>query len=175
MESLLLGPAGPLLVFAARLIDVPLATVRTILMARGTRGWVPFIAFFESLSWLLVVSSVIAVIDRGPWMVLAYALGFAAGNHVGMVVEGRLGMGLVSTIILTRSGVEIADALRERGFGATEFLGQGREGRMEMVLSVVRRKRTSELEGIAHGWDPEAVIVLGETRALRNGVLQRRR
>lgn len=175
METLLLGPAGPLLVFAARLIDVPLATIRTILMARGTRGWVPLIAFFESLSWLLVVSSVIAVIDQSPWMVLAYALGFAAGNQVGMMVEGRMGLGLVSTLVLTRSGVEIADALRERGFGATEFLGQGREGRMEMVMSVVRRRRATEVERVAHEWDREAVIVVGETRALRNGVLQRRR
>ncbi|MDT8367915.1 MAG: DUF5698 domain-containing protein [Longimicrobiales bacterium] len=175
MEALLMGPIGPLLVFSARLIDVPLATVRTILMARGTRGWVPLIAFFESLSWLLVVSSVISVLDTSPWMVLAYALGFAAGNHVGMIVEGKLGMGLLSTFILTRSGIEVADALRDQGFGATEFLGQGREGRMEMVISVVRRKRLTELEGVAHTWDPEAVIVVGETRALRNGVLQRRR
>jgi len=175
MEALLLSPFGPLVVFAARLIDVPLATVRTILMARGTRGWVPLIAFFESLSWILVVSGTIAVIDRSPWMILAYAAGFAAGNHVGMIVEGKLGMGLVSALVLTRSGIEIADALRERGFGATEFLGQGRDGRMEVVLSVVRRKRAMELEQLAHAWDPEAVIVVGETRALRNGVLYRRR
>lgn len=175
LETIFLGPIGPLLIFGARLIDVPLATVRTILMARGTRGWVPLIAFFESLSWLIVVSSVIAVVDESPWLMLAYALGFAAGNHVGMLVEGKLGMGVLSTFILSRSGVEIADALRERGFGATEFLGQGREGRTEMVMSVVRRRRVTELEELTHAWDPDAVIVVGETRAFRNGVLHRRR
>lgn len=173
--ELLLGPLGPIIVFLARLIDVPLATVRTILMSRGSRWPVALIAFFESLAWLIVVSAVISVVGSSPWLMIAYAAGFSAGNFAGMTLERALGLGVVSVFVLSRSGVEVADALRGRGFGATEFLGQGRDGRVEMVMSVMGRRRAVEAEHLIHAWDPDAVVVATQTAGVRNGVVLTRR
>jgi uncharacterized protein YebE (UPF0316 family) len=173
--EILTGPVGPLVVFLARLIDVPLATVRTILMSRGSRWPVALIAFFESLAWLIVVSAVIGVVDSSMWLMVGYAAGFAAGNFAGMTLERALGLGVVSVFILSRSGVEVADALRERGFGATEFLGQGRDGRVEMVMSVMGRRRAVEAEHLIHTWDPGAVVVAAQTAGVRNGIVLKRR
>ena len=173
--DLLLGPTGPLIVFVARLIDVPLATIRTILMSRGQRAPVVFIAFFESLAWLIVVSAVIAVVDSSRWMMVAYAGGFAAGNFVGMTIERRLGLGVVSVFVLTRVGVEVAGALREAGYGVTEFVGQGRDGRVEMVMSVMGRRRAVDAERLIHSWDPGALVVATPTAGVRNGVVLKRK
>ena len=175
MLELLTGPFGPLLVFVARLIDVPLATVRTILISRGDRWTVTLIAFFESLAWLVVVSAVIAVVGSSPWLMVAYAGGFAAGNYAGMTLERRLGLGVVSVFVLTRSGVEVAEALRDEGFGATEFVGAGRDGRTEMVMSVMGRRRAADAERIIHTWDPDAVVVATQTAGVRNGVVSKRK
>ena len=173
--DILLGPAGPLIVFLARLVDVPLATIRTILMSRGNRVLVSLLAFVESLAWLVVVSAVISVVDSSPWLMVAYAAGFAAGNFAGMTLERALGLGVVSVFVLSRSGVEVATALREAGYGVTEFIGQGRDGRVEMVMSVMGRRRAQDAERLIHGWDPQAVVVAAQTAGVRNGVVLKRR
>jgi len=48
----------PTLIFAARLLDVSLATMRHILIFRGHRRIVPAIAFVEVLVWLLAITQV---------------------------------------------------------------------------------------------------------------------
>jgi hypothetical protein len=45
----------PLLIFFARITDVTLGTMRIILVSRGRRSVVPFLAFFEVLIWLVAI------------------------------------------------------------------------------------------------------------------------
>lgn len=171
IDALFAGPYGPLVIFLVRITDVSMATMRMLLTMRGARVAVPLIGFFESLLWVLAVGSAIRNLDSG-WHVLGYSGGFAAGNVVGLWLEERLAVGLASVQVMARTGgVELAEALREVGFGVTEFLGQGREGRVEVVHTVVRRRQLDDVLRIVDRWGPDAFVSVEEPRTIRRGWL----
>lgn len=163
------GPFGPLLIFTLRIFDVSLATSRLLLSVRGDRVVVPIIGFFESLIWLTAVGAAVGSLNS-PIHVLAYAGGFAMGNVVGLWVEEKMALGLSTVRIISRhGGVELADALRENGFGVTEFAGHGREGMVEVVYTVVRRRQVKKVLAHVSVWDPDAFVTVESPKEIRRG------
>ena len=129
----------------------------------------PIIGFFEVLVWVFAAGSAIRFLDS-PLHVIGYAGGFATGNVVGLWVEEKLALGLATVrIISSHGGVELADALREKGFGVTEFSGQGREGPVEVVYTVARRAQVREIFRVVDVWDPDAFVTVEEPRAIHRG------
>jgi uncharacterized protein YebE (UPF0316 family) len=127
------------------------------------------IGFFEVLIWIFAVGNAIRHLDSA-WHLLGYAGGFAAGNVVGMWIEEKLAIGLATIRVISRhSGVELADALRAYGFGATEFAGHGREGRVEVVHTVVQRRDIPKVIVEVDRWDPDAFVTIEEPRHIRRG------
>ena len=169
LGELFSGPFGPLLIFTLRIFDVSLATSRLLLSVRGDRVVVPIIGFFESLIWLTAVGAAVQSLSS-PIHLLAYAGGFATGNVVGLWVEEKMALGLSTVRIISRhGGVELAEALRESGFGVTEFAGHGREGMVEVVYTACRRRQVPKvLEQVAL-WDPDAFVTVESPKEIRRG------
>jgi uncharacterized protein YebE (UPF0316 family) len=95
--------------------------------------------------------------------ILGYAAGFATGTMVGMTIERLLAYGLSQVRIVSQhGGVEIAEALRERGYGVTEVPGYGRDGGVEIVHSVVQRQHLADVVKIVDQWDDKAFDTLEE-------------
>ena len=176
MEELLASNWGPLVIFCLRIGDVSLATVRMLLAVRGMKYVAPFIGFFEVLIWVLAVSTVIRHLDS-PMHLIGYAAGFSTGTLVGVLIEERIAFGLATVRVVSRiGGVELAEALRDRGFGVTEYAGQGREGKVEVVDAVLRRRDLPTVLREVDNWDPDAFVTIQEPKAIRRGwLLQKRR
>lgn len=176
IETVFAGPWGPLVIFGLRIVDVSLATTRMLLAVRGQRVLVPVIGFFEVLVWLFAAGSAIQYLDS-PLHVIGYAAGFAAGNMVGLWVEEKLALGLATVrVISEHGGVEAADALREEGFGVTEFAGQGRHGTVEVVYTVARRSQVKRIISLVNEWAPDSFVTVEEPRSIQRGwLLQKRR
>lgn len=176
MEALLASAWGPLVIFCLRIVDVSLATLRMLLSVRGFKLVAPVIGFFEVLIWVLAVGTVIRHLDSVLHLI-GYAGGFATGTLVGLMLEERLAFGMATVRVVSRyGGVELAEALRERGFGVTEFAGQGREGKVEVVDAVLRRRDLAAVLREVDFWDPDAFVTIQEPRAIRRGwLLQKRR
>jgi uncharacterized protein YebE (UPF0316 family) len=64
--------------------------------------------------------------------------------------------------------------LRQRGYGVTEFGGHGRDGRVEIINSVVQRQDLSDVIKIVDEWDPAAFVTVEEPKFLRGGSVARR-
>jgi len=172
LDSIFAGPWGPLLIFSLRICDVSLALLRTLLAVRNVRIAVPIIGFFEVLIWIFAVGAAIRNLNS-PWHLLGYAGGFAMGNVVGMWIEGKLAFGMAIVRIMSKhGGVEVAEALREKGFGVTEFAGHGRDGRVEIVDTVIKRRHIPEVLAVVDYWDPGAFVLVEEPRLIRHGWLQ---
>lgn len=172
LESLFAGPWGPIVIFTLRIFDVSLSTMRILLAVRGHKMVVPLIGFFEVLIWVFAVGNAIRFLDSG-WHVLGYAGGFATGSIVGLLIEESLAIGFASVRVVSRhAGVEMADALRAAGFGVTEFGAQGRDGRVEVIFTVCRRRDTPRVLAVAERWDPQAFITVEEPRDIRWGWMQ---
>lgn len=166
----LIGSAwGPIFIFLFRIADVSCDTMRVILAVRGKRVIAAILGFFQALIWILAVGTVIKHLDSVPH-VIAYAAGFGMGTFVGVTIENAVAYGLATVRIVSAvGGVEIASALRDAGFGATEFPGYGREGKVEIVNTVVRRSEIDKVLGIVEKWDTKAFVTVEEPRVLKGG------
>lgn len=172
LDALFAGPYGPLVIFCLRIVDVSMSTIRILLAVRGYKVIVPILGFFEVLVWMFAVGNAIRFLDSG-WHLLGYAGGFATGNVVGMLIEERLAIGFATIrIVSTHAGVEMADALRNIGFGVTEFGGQGRDGRVEVVYTVCMRRDIERVVDEVERWDDHAFITVEEPRDIRWGWMQ---
>jgi uncharacterized protein YebE (UPF0316 family) len=167
-------PWGPLVILGLRIVDVSLDTMRVLSAVRGQRWVAAGLGFFQALIWIVVVGNAIRYIDS-VWHVLGYAAGFAAGTLVGVSIEQALAYGLATIRVVSRDGgTEIAEALRERGYGVTEIGGQGRDGQVAILNSVVQRQDLEEVMRIVDRWDPSAFVTVEEPKLLRGGSVARR-
>ncbi len=130
-----------LFIFFARICDVSIGTVRTIMTIQG-RTIISFIlALFEITIWVLVASTVINQVKEKPILVVFYAFGYATGNVVGIMVERKLAFGIIILKLITRkAGQEIADFLRQKGQPVTIFIGEGMKGPVSELYIACRRR-----------------------------------
>ncbi len=171
MEALLLSSFGPLLIFFMRIGDVSLATVRMLMIMRNAKLWAPLVGFLEVLIWIVAAGAAIRHL-HSPWHVLGYAGGFAAGNWVGLMLEERLALGIASVQVFTRAqGRELADALRVLGLGVTELSGHGKDGPVELVYSVVKRKDMPTVLKMVKDLAPNAFVSVEAPTAIQHGWL----
>ncbi|RDY26616.1 DUF2179 domain-containing protein [Romboutsia weinsteinii] len=164
---------GYLLIFLAKCADVSLATIRTIFVVKGMKKMAFFIGIFEIIIYLTAMNYVLS--DMGnPLKIMSYALGFATGNVVGITLESKLAIGLITAQVFTSKQVEeFADFLRDHGFGVTVIEGRGREGIKYIMQIVLDRKKLIRFEKTALDYDPNAFITVSETRTVRGGYFGR--
>jgi uncharacterized protein YebE (UPF0316 family) len=93
----------PILIFLARICDVSLGTVRLIFVSRGYKHLAPLVGFFEVLIWIIAISQILGHLST-PTCYLGYAAGYAAGNHVGIVLAETLFLGVVLMRVITQKG-----------------------------------------------------------------------
>jgi uncharacterized protein YebE (UPF0316 family) len=160
---------GALLIFCLRLIDVSIGTVRILMAMRGRRLLAGLMGFVEVTIFLVAISQVVTNIGNW-WNVIGYAGGFAMGTIVGITIENKLAIGLAEVDIISMGrGTEIAEALRDDGYGATEFLGAGHQNMVDMVRAVVRRKEVPLVIARAGAVDDEAFITVHDTQRAYRG------
>lgn len=173
METLFALPYGPVLIFALRIVDVSLGTVRLMITVRGHRGWAALAGFLEVLIWIVAVGSALQHLDSA-YHVVAYAGGFATGNYVGIVLENALALGtvVVRAIIPNEDGGTTAQELRREGYTVTEVDGRGRDGPVDVLnIVVARRYAPSVIEAIEQQ-GPRSFITVEELRTTDRGSLR---
>jgi uncharacterized protein YebE (UPF0316 family) len=154
-----------ILIFLARICDVSLGTVRTIVTVQGRGAIAFFLGIFEILIWITVVSTVVQRVPDQPILAVFYALGFATGNMVGIAVERKIGLGFMALRVFTRtSGKPIADRLRTIGQPVTVFHGEGMQGPVAELYIACRRRDIGKLLEIVTAEDPEAFYIMETAR-----------
>lgn len=160
---------GGLFVFAMRLADMSLDTLRMLFVIRGRKLLAGGIGAIQAAVFILAVSAVLKG-ELTVYNVSGYALGFGAGIIVGMVVEERLAIGYVMFRIYSAAyGREIAEALRQAGHAATEFTAQGKDGPVVVVNCAVARKAHTTVRALVDKLDPDAFITMDDVRPIRRG------
>jgi uncharacterized protein YebE (UPF0316 family) len=153
-----------LLIIVARLADVSLATIRTIMTIQGRKAVAISISIFELLIWVFVVSRVMRDIGQQPAYGFAYAFGFALGTWSGMTIEARLALGRQVVRIITRQGPELATVLRDSGLRVTQFDGHGRDGPVQELFIEVERRQAREVIAQARERDPRCYYMVDDIR-----------
>jgi uncharacterized protein YebE (UPF0316 family) len=157
-------------IFLARVVNMALDTLRFMFTLRGkkTLSWI--FGFIQSVIFVLVIGSVLTNLEN-PLNVIGYSAGFATGNVLGMAIEKRLAIGFMHfTIISKDHSTEIADALRDSGYGVTEIPARGRESNFMLIDCRIRRKEAEEVEALTLKVDADAFITMEEITPRRSGI-----
>ncbi|MBZ0275925.1 MAG: DUF5698 domain-containing protein [Anaerolineae bacterium] len=158
-----------LMIFVLRVLNNAMGTVRIVIITRQQRLLAAVLAFIEALIFAVVIANVVKDLSN-ILNLTAYCGGFAVGSYVGMAIEARFITSYVTaTVISPARGHDIAVALREKGFGVTETLGEGRDGTVTMLRSVFSRREVPELLTIVRDIQPDAFISVEEARAIQQG------
>jgi uncharacterized protein YebE (UPF0316 family) len=154
----------PALIFLARILDVTFGTLRIIFVSRGLGVLAALVGFFEVLIWILAIGQVMQNLQN--WITyVAYALGFSAGNYVGVLIERRIAIGnLIVRIITRREANELVNFLWKAGYGVTSVDAMGETGPVKVIFSIVKRKKLPEVLAIIKRYNPNAFYTIEDVR-----------
>jgi uncharacterized protein YebE (UPF0316 family) len=165
----------PLLIFLARIVDVTLGTVRLIFVARGLKYLAPAVGFFEVLIWILAIGEIMKNLSN-PMCYLGYAGGFATGNYVGILIAEKLSLGTVLVRVITQKPAgPLLKCLRERNYGVTSVEGQGANGPVQVVFTIVPRREVDAVVELVKTFNPQAFYSIEEVGFVAEGVFPARR
>jgi uncharacterized protein YebE (UPF0316 family) len=150
----------PLLIFVMRICDVSLDTMRIIFMTKGYRNIAPIIGFFEILIWIVAITRIMQNLNN--WVTyVAYAAGFATGNYVGMLLDEKLAIGHELIRVITKiEAKDLADMLRNAGFGVTSVKATGMQGDVGIHYIIVNRKNLKKAIRIIELISPNAFYTI---------------
>lgn len=162
----------PLLIFLSRVCDVTIGTLRIIFVARGKRFLAPLLGFFEVSIWLLAISQIMQQLDNVICFV-AYATGFAMGNYIGILIEDKLAVGtLILRVFQSSNESNLKNRLYEAGFGVTTIDAHGKNGAVEILFSVIKRKNLKKAVQIIESCQSDAFYSIEDAKSVNKGFFQ---
>lgn len=165
----------PILIFLARIADVSIGTVRVILVSRRLKYLAPVAGFFEVLIWILVMGQIMQNLSS-PICYVAYAGGFAAGNFIGILIAEKLSIGMALVrVIFPKKANGLIDRLRERHYGVTSIDGQGANGPVQILFTIVPRREVDAVIELVQQSHPEAFYSIEDVDHVERGVFPTRR
>ncbi len=160
-EATLASLTGAALIFAARLVDVSLGTLRVMYSVQGKRFISAILGLVESGVWIFAVSRVLTSGQQDLIKMVGYAMGFSAGTLIGVSVERLIASGTSLVRVISRSASDaIAASLRDKNFGVTSIRGEGRDGEVEILFIVTARRKLGEVMKTVRRSDESAFVTI---------------
>jgi len=160
----------PILIFLARITDVSVGTVRLILVSRGFKYLAPIAGFFEVLIWILAIGQIMQNLTN-PVCYIAYAGGFATGNFVGLLIAEKLSLGnVIIRVITPKPARDLLEQLRGKQYGVTAIDGQGANGPVQIVFTIVPRREVGAVIELVKTFHPHAFYSIEEVDSVERGV-----
>jgi len=160
----------PLLIFLSRITDVTIGTIRIVMVAKGQKLIAPVLGFFEVLIWLIAISKIIENLDN--WVCyVAYGLGFATGNYIGMLIEEKLAFGIVQIQIITGKDASLLiEKLKTSGFRITHHEAHGGIDQVSIIYSIIKRSEISKIVDIIRNYHPDTFYSFADVRYVNKEV-----
>lgn len=160
-------------IFVLRVIGNMVTTLRTVMLVRGQKIGSSALAILESLIFAVALGSVVSNLGNIANLT-AYVTGYAIGGYLGLVVEERMIQKFVAIqVVSPRHAHDIAQAIRDAGFGATESWGMGGGGQVGSVTAVVGHHQVKDVVKIVQNADPAAFMMMEELRGISQGYFRR--
>lgn len=162
-------------IFAARIIDVTLGTLRTVFFVKGKTIEPFIIAFFEVLIWYLVAKEALNTVGNTIYIAISYAGGYATGTFIGSYLSKRLIKGEVGVQVILEEGYDkLINKLHKKGYGVSIIeLKNDYDGKYKDMLFIeVSTKNLRELTNMIKAYDKNAFMVVNETKIVHNGFVK---
>lgn len=164
-------PLLGLLIALARVVDVTLGTLRIVFIARERKLLAAVVGFFEVLVWVLIIGTIMQNLDSW-WCYLGYAFGFAAGNWLGLWLQGLMALGDVAVRIITaRDASILVNELKRLGYGVTSVPAYGALGPVSVFFVIVHRCDLGAIVQAIAAYQPGAFYTVEDVRAVSAGIM----
>ncbi|WP_392392034.1 DUF2179 domain-containing protein [Paenibacillus senegalensis] len=156
------------------MIYVSLSTVRLILVMKARRVLATFISMVEVFVYLMGLTIVLNNIDN-PLNIVAYCVGWGSGVWLGIKIEEWMALGYsILQIVVDSGSTSLAVTLRERGFGVTSWLAEGKDGPRLVMQVLAKRANEKKLLKSINELAPKAFVISYEPRYFRGGFWTKR-
>ncbi len=161
-------------IFFARILDVSLGTLRTVITVKGKSLYASLVGFIEIFVWFLIVKEALNTDETSIWIAISYSLGFATGTFIGSILSQKLITGNLSVQIITdKAYPDMVNTLRNEGYGVTvmNVEGKNKEEEKYMLFIEINNKSLNHLQHLVKKIDSDAFMVVNETKYVQNGYI----
>ncbi len=166
-----------IIVVFGRIVDMSLATMRTVFTVKNKPQIAAPIGFIEAFFWFLIVKAALDYTIANPvvdtlLLAISYSLGFALGTLLGGIISKQFVKSKIHVqIILSSKNNEIVNALKEKGFGQTIITAKGANKNTETYMIFVETvsNKLNELRTIINNMDEKAFVSVSESKSVYNG------
>ncbi|MCI8497956.1 MAG: DUF2179 domain-containing protein [Bacilli bacterium] len=156
-------------VFFARMIDVGIGSVRTILLVKGKNFISMILAFIEILIWFFVAKQTLTSEETNLAIILSYAGGYAVGTYVGGLINKYFVRGTLTAFIVTSlDNRDMVDELKDSGYGVSVISVE--ENKL-VLLTEFKKKNLNKLKSTIKRIDDSAFIIINESLHVENGYM----
>ncbi len=162
-------------IFFARILDVSIGTVRTMLMVKGRTVIMVVLAFLEVFIWFLVAREALITDVKSILIPIAYSLGYATGTFIGAYLSNTFIKGIVGVqVVIEKGNKALLGAIRKHGYAVSvidlkdDFQGNKRD----MLFFQINNRNLKGLIHLIKKYDERAFIVVNDTKAVQNGFIK---
>ena len=163
-------------IFLARIVDVSLGTIRTVLVVKGKNITPAIVAFFEVLIWFFAAREALNRELNSILIPIFYAGGYATGTYVGTYISNNWVNGLigVQAIINENKESNMLREIRNKGFGVSvvKLKNPYNNIKKDMLIIQLNKNKLKKLTSVIRKNDPDAFVVINETKYVQNGILK---
>lgn len=162
-------------IFFARILDVSIGTVRTMLMVKGKTLIMAILAFIEVFIWFIVAREALITNVKSIFIPIAYSLGYATGTFLGSFISNNFIKGIVGVQVVIEKGNErLLKAVRKHGYAVSviDLKDDLNGNKRDMLYFQINNKNLKKLIALIKKYDDRAFIVVSDTKAVQNGFIK---
>ena len=167
-------------VFFCRIIDMSLASLRTVYTVKGKSYTVAMISLVEGLVYFLIVKEALNYISsdfiENLYIALAYSGGFSMGTFLGSKLASKLAGGMIQAqVVMTSKNDEIIKKIQDAGYALTVIKSEATSfsGEKYMIFSEIKHSKLKDFKELVHSLDEKAFVMVNETKYVFNGFIKR--
>lgn len=155
-----------LILFIARLLDVSIGSIRTILLVKGKSILAALFAFLEIIIWFYAVNE--ALLNNDNIIILIfYALGYAFGTYFGSIINDKYIKGYYNVLVVT-SNNKLVSKIKNNNFGISNI---SLNNKKLLLFIIIKKKDLKTLKNLINSCDKNAFIIINETKDINNGYI----
>ena len=163
-------------IFLARIVDVSLGTIRTVLVVKGKNVTPAIVAFFEVLIWFYAAREALSTEIDSILIPIFYSGGYAAGTYIGTFISNHFVEGLIGVQVIIREPLisKMIKSIRDAGFGVSviDLKNTHEKTKKNMLIIHLNKSKLKRLTRIIRKNDPDAFVVINENKYIQNGLIK---
>jgi uncharacterized protein YebE (UPF0316 family) len=161
-------------IIVINVVYVSLFTVRLMFVMKGQKVLASLLSVIEVFVYLIGLNIVLENIDK-TYNLVAYCLGWGSGVYLGSKIEEWLALGYITVqIIINKEEMNVPTILREKGFGVTSWVADGRDGNRIVMQVLAKRSNEKKLMDTIQKIAPSAFVISYEPRYFKGGFWTKR-